>query len=74
MADKIEYVVDSAKFKQEKYTPATHIPIAAPERLAKNEVQMVIIMAAGYSQEVKQIMEREYPQIESVIMTGNGLE
>lgn len=74
MADKITYVIDSAEFKQEKYTPATHIPIVAPERLKRGEVDLVIIMAAGYSQEVKQIMEREYSQIESVIMTENGLE
>lgn len=74
IADKIIYVVDSAKFKQDKYTPATHIPIVAPECLAKNEVQMVIIMAAGYSQEVKQIMKKNYPQIESVILTESGIE
>ena len=74
MADKITYVVDSAKFKQDKYTPATHILIVAPERLLQNEVQIVIIMAAGYSKEVKQIMKRDYPQIESVILTEFGIE
>lgn len=74
MADRIVYVVDSAKFKQDKYTPATHIPIVAPERLRNYEVQMVIIMAAGYSREVSQIMKRDYPQIESVILTEEGFE
>lgn len=74
MADRIAYVVDSAKFKQDKYTPATHIPIVAPEHLKKNDVQMVIIMAAGYSQEVKQIMKKDYPQIQSVILTESGIE
>lgn len=74
MENDITYVIDSAKFKQDKYTPATHIPIVAPERLSKGEVQMVIIMAAGYSNEVRQIMERDYPLIENVIMTENGIE
>lgn len=74
MADKIMYVVDSASFKQNKYTPATHIPIAAPDRLRENEVQSVIIMAAGYSEEVKQIMDRDYPWIESVILAEDGLQ
>lgn len=74
MADKIEFVIDSANFKQDKYTPATHIPIVAPERLTRNEVQMVIIMAAGYSHEVKQIMKKKYPQVESVILTEEGIE
>lgn len=73
LADKIVYVVDSAGFKQNKFTPATHIPVVAPERLKENEVHTVIIMAAGYSREVKRIMERDYPWIESIIVTEDGL-
>ena len=34
LAPRIAYVVDSAPFKQGRYTPATHLPIVAPERLA----------------------------------------
>lgn len=73
MAGKIAYVVDAAAFKQGKYTPATHLPVVAPDRLRQKEVQAVIIMAAGYSHEVKQIMDRDYPWIESVILTEDGL-
>lgn len=73
MSGKIAYVVDSAEFKQGKYTPATHIPIVAPDRLKQREVQAVIIMVAGYSHEVKQILDRDYPWIESVILTEEGL-
>ena len=74
MADDIVYVIDSAAFKQDKYTPATHIPIVAPQRLEKGEVQTVIIMAAGYSAEVWGIMDKEYPGIEKVILTEDGLQ
>lgn len=73
MEDDIEYVIDSAEFKQNKYTPATHIPIVAPSRLEKKDVQMVIIMAAGYSTEVKFIMEQKYPDIDKVVMTEEGI-
>lgn len=73
MAGDIEYVVDSADFKQNRYTPATHIPIVAPDKLLDGEVQVVIIMAAGYSQEVKQIMDRKYPEIDKVILTADGM-
>lgn len=74
MADDIVYVIDSAAFKQDKYTPATHIPIVAPQRLEKGEVQTVIIMAAGYSAEVWGIMDKEHPGIEKVILTEDGLQ
>jgi len=52
LSDKIKYVVDSAFFKQGKYTPATHIPIVSPEALISDPVDAVIIMAASYSDEV----------------------
>lgn len=74
LSGKITYIVDSAEFKQGKYTPATHIPIVPPERLNENEVQIVIIMAAGYSQEIKKIMERDFSWIDSVILTEEGLQ
>lgn len=64
----IEFVIDSAKFKQNKYTPATHLPIVAPDRLQKGEIDIIVIMAASYSQEVKGIINREYPSIECVIL------
>lgn len=70
----VKFVIDSAEFKQNKYTPATHIPIYAPERLRGHEVQMVIIMAAGYSNEVALIMDREFPEIEKVIFTEEGIK
>lgn len=43
----IEYVVDSAKFKQGKFTPVTHFKIVSPEYLLKNKVDLVIVMVPG---------------------------
>ncbi len=74
MARHIEYVVDSAPFKQGKYTPATHIPVVAPERLKAGDVDTVIIMAGGYSLEIAHIIEREYPELEWVILGEDGLQ
>lgn len=73
MEEDIVYVVDSAPFKQNRYTPATHIPIVEPERLKKGEVDIVMIMAAGYSMEVKRIMDEYYPNMEKVIVTEEGI-
>ena len=52
IAPHIRYVLDSAPFKQGRYTPATHLPIVPPERLAEGEVDAVIVLAASYSDEV----------------------
>ncbi|MDD5012081.1 MAG: methyltransferase domain-containing protein [Candidatus Nanoarchaeia archaeon] len=60
LEDKIRYVVDSATFKQGKYTPATHIPIVHPDTLMSNPVDSIIIMAGSYSDEVSNIIKIKY--------------
>jgi hypothetical protein len=75
LADKIAYVVDSAVFKQGKYTPATHIPIVSPDRLETDPVDAIIIMAAGYSDEVAEILRQKMgSSIPAAILRGIHLE
>lgn len=56
----IKYIVDSAPFKQGKYSPATHIPIVPPETLDTHPVAALIIMAASYSDEVAAIVQKRF--------------
>lgn len=75
IADKIRYVVDSAPFKQGKYTPATHLPIVSPDRLHSDPVDAVIIMAASYSDEVARIIRQKFDgNINIAILRDFGLE
>jgi len=75
LSDKIKYVIDSAPFKQERYTPATHIPIVSPDTLKTTPVDSVIIMAAGYSDEVSRIIRKKYNKdIDISILRDFGLE
>lgn len=75
IADTLRYVVDSAPFKQGRYTPATHVPIVAPEALHADPVDAVIVMAASYSDEVAGIIRRQFGQNLSVaILRDFGLE
>lgn len=62
----VAHVVDSAPFKQNKYTPGTHLLIKSPSSLLLDCPKAVVIMAAAYSDEVAQTIERAYPQIEHV--------
>lgn len=74
LAKKIKYVVDSAPFKQGKYTPATHIPIVSPDNLDTDPVDAVIVMAASYSDEVAGIIRRKYGnKIDISILRETGL-
>lgn len=75
LAGKVRYVVDSAPFKQNKFTPASHIPIVAPAHLISDPVDAVIVMAASYSDEVARVIKQQYTVVRSVaILRDTGLE
>lgn len=75
LGGEIEYVIDSAKFKQGKFTPSTHIPIVAPDKIYSDPVDAIIVMAAGYSDEVTGIIRRNFNKnIKISILRDFGLE
>lgn len=74
LGDKICYVVDSAPFKQGKFTPASHIPIVKPETLRTDPVEAVIVMAASYSDEVAGIIKENYGNLTVAILRDYGLQ
>jgi len=75
LAGKIRYVVDSAPFKQGKYTPSTHIPIVSPDALTSDPVDAVIVMAASYSDEVAGLIRRSFNnRMDVAILRDYGLE
>jgi 2-polyprenyl-3-methyl-5-hydroxy-6-metoxy-1,4-benzoquinol methylase len=75
IAREIRYVVDSAPFKQGRFTPATHLPIVAPEALRTDPVDAVIVMAASYSDEVAGIVREQLGSgLSVVILRENRLE
>ncbi len=48
----INGIIDSASFKWNKYSPASHIPIMSPDILKNVTPKCVIIMAPGFSDEI----------------------
>jgi len=72
---RVAFVIDSAPFKQGKYTPATHLPIVAPDALASSPVSAVIVMAAAYSDEVVRTLRARFPQIRRIaVLRDYGVE
>ncbi|MCB1886737.1 MAG: methyltransferase domain-containing protein [Rhodocyclaceae bacterium] len=73
--DRLAYVVDSAPFKQGRFTPATHLPIMPPERLEAGDVDAVIVLAASYSDEVARIIaERHGDRFTIARLEGDSLQ
>ncbi len=58
LGGRICYVVDSAPFKQGKWTPVSHVPIVAPSALRSDPVDAIVIMAGSYSDEIVQIVKQ----------------
>jgi SAM-dependent methyltransferase len=75
VSGKIKCVVDSAVFKQGKFTPATHIPIVSPDTLKSEPVDAFIVMAAGYSDEVAMMLRQKFDhKIHIAIVRNDALE
>lgn len=76
ISGKIAFVVDSAEFKQNKYTPGTHLPIVSPEylKMHEDEIGAILVMAASYSDEVAGIIEKNYRNMAVGILRDDGVE
>ena len=48
----IRYVVDSDPYKQGRLTPVTHLPVVAPQQLVDEPVDVVLLTALAYRDEV----------------------
>ena len=57
LQNKIKFLVDSAEFKQNKFSPATHIPIYSPDILKTEKPKAIIIMAGSYCDEILKIIK-----------------
>jgi SAM-dependent methyltransferase len=75
IAPDVRYIVDSAPFKQNRYSPASHLRIVAPDILLSEPVQAVIVMAASYSDEVTSILRHRFgAELVVAVLRDDGLE
>ncbi len=72
LADRIGLIVDSAKTKQGRYAPGIGVPIRPPEALTGSGVELLIINASSYSQEVFREAVSRFPAIKSIYITENA--
>ncbi len=53
------YVVDSAPYKQSRYTPLSHLRVVPPTALQDDPVEVVLVIAPRYQQEILQQLQQE---------------
>jgi len=51
-ADTLEFVVDRSTVKQGRYTPGTHLPILAPERLLELRPDYLLLLTWNFADEI----------------------
>lgn len=68
LRSKVKYIIDSAPFKQGKYSPASHIKIFGPEHFFDDPVQEILIIAPGYTDEIAGIIKSKYGEGVKILM------
>ena len=52
-SDLINYIIDDSPLKQNRYSPGTHISIVSKDKLDLNKIDIVIVFAYEYFNEIK---------------------
>lgn len=70
-----EYIIDSAPFKQGRYSPASHLPIVPPDYFLSHPVETVLIVAPGYTEEIAGTIQSKFGEkVEILALKSNRLE
>ena len=62
LGGRVEYIIDSAPFKQGRFSPASHIPIVAPDYAVAHPVDEILIVAPGYTDEIAGIIRERFDE------------
>lgn len=74
IGDKISYIIDNAKFKQNCYAPASHVRIVGPEHYREEPVDTILILGPIYVDEiVDEIREKCSPDVDIATMDKSGM-
>lgn len=72
--DNIEYIIDSAKFKQGKFAPVFHKEIVSPEFMYEDQPDMVLIALPGnYPKEVSKTLKERNLGIATCYLEDNDI-
>ena len=58
--DHAKYIIDSAPFKQGRFAPSSHLPIVPPGHFFEEPVDVIMIVAPGYSDEIAGVIRKRF--------------
>ena len=75
LGEKVQFVIDSAPFKQGLYTIGSHIRIVSPEEAFRDPPEVILIIAPGYTEEITEIIRKKGGNsIDILALRSNQLE
>jgi 2-polyprenyl-3-methyl-5-hydroxy-6-metoxy-1,4-benzoquinol methylase len=60
IAGDVAFIIDSAPFKHGKFSPVSHRPIEPPDRLAREAMAAILVIAPNYSEEIYRTIREKY--------------
>ena len=60
LAKFVSCIIDSSSDKQSTYSPASGLPIVAPDILLQGDIKRVLLAAAGFNPEISQSIKKKY--------------
>lgn len=60
LRQKAEYIIDSATFKQGRFSPASHLPIVSPDYGASHLTDVILIVAPEYTEEIANVIRSRF--------------
>jgi len=60
LCERVSYIIDSAPFKQGRFAPASHLSIVAPDHFFEHPVDVIMIVAPGYSDEIAGVIRTRF--------------
>lgn len=70
----VAYVIDSDPHKQGRLTPVTHLPVVSPERLRTDPVELVVLTALAYRDEIIGELRGPLGYDRTIAVLGSPLE
>jgi len=66
IASQLSMIVDSSPAKQGLFAPGSGLPIRPPSDLITKNIEIVLVMAGSYSEEISQILRKDFPSVRLV--------
>ena len=72
--DKVKFIIDSSKMKQNKFAPGSNIRIFHPSKLKlEREVSTILVIGGGYSREIAEDIKKNYKSFKVYIANKNKI-